>query len=244
MQRSGTNPAVASVSAFFPCYNDLATIGGLVDTVTVALEKLGFPFEVIVVDDGSTDDSVELLRALEKENEHLRVIEHERNRGYGGALRTGFEAAQNQWVFYTDGDGQYDPAEVIDLVEAATTDVDFVQGWKIDRGDNIVRVVVGRAYHHTVRLFFDLDIKDTDCDFRLIRKTLLDRVTLEYDSGVVCAELMRSFRDVGARFVERPVHHYPRPVGQSEFFNVRQVTHSLRDLANLWVDRVFRQSRR
>lgn len=228
------NPAVTEVSAFFPCYNDAPTIGGLVKSVSAALDRLGVDYEVIVVDDGSADDSVEVLRQVEKENPRFRLVRHEVNRGYGAALRSGFAAATREWVFYTDGDGQYDPSEVESLVDRATADTDVVQGWKLGRGDKWYRKVIGRAYHHVMRFLFRLKVRDTDCDFRLIRRSLLERVELRHSSGVICVEMMRKFQDAGATFAEVPVHHYPREHGVSQFFQVRRIAKSLFDVLRLW----------
>src|SRR5947208_3611189 len=109
---SGSGPKLSSISAFFPCYNDANTIAGLVRRVERALNDLTDDYEVIVVDDCSTDSSRELLRELQGDVPALRIVEHATNRGYGGALRSGFSAATKDYVFYTDGDGQYDPAEI------------------------------------------------------------------------------------------------------------------------------------
>ena len=106
----------------------------------------------------------------------LRIVDHGVNRGYGAALRSGFAAARGEWVFYTDGDGQYDPAELERLIAQVSDEVDVVQGWKLGRNDSALRAVVGRAYHHAVRLLFGLPVRDTDCDFRLIRASALERV--------------------------------------------------------------------
>jgi len=228
------NPVVPSVSAFFPCYNDAPTIEGMVKGVTAALEELVEDFEVIVVDDGSTDTSLEVLTSLARDLPHLRVIAHERNRGYGGALITAFAAAGKEWVFYTDGDGQYDPTEVRDLVAAVRPDTDVVQGWKIVRGDPLHRRIIGRVYHHVVRIAFRLEVRDTDCDFRLIRRELLERVTLTSTSGVICVQMMRGFADAGARFVQVPVHHYHRPHGRSQFFRIPHLVATGRQLLALW----------
>jgi glycosyltransferase involved in cell wall biosynthesis len=216
---------VRSVSAFFPCYNDAATIGDLVRSAAGTLGEIGVEHEVIIVDDGSRDRSLAVLEAV--------------NRGYGAALRSGFAAATKEWVFYTDGDGQYDPRELRALVERAGPDVDLVQGWKLARGDGWSRHVVGRTYHHAVKLLFGLPVRDTDCDFRLIRRALLERVRLEHSSGVICVEMLRKFRDAGARIAEVPVHHYPRPHGRSEFFRFRRVARSLVDVGRLWVRTVL-----
>ena len=230
---------VKSLSVFFPCYNDAPTIGGLVCRIDVLLDALGIAHEIIVVNDGSTDGSDAVLRELAAEVSRLRVVEHDANRGYGAALRSGFDAATQEWVFYTDGDAQFDPAEVVHLLERASDGVDVVQGWKVERRDSWVRGLIGRAYHHVVRLSFRLPVRDTDCDFRLIRRALLARVNLRHSSGVICVEMMRKFDRAGARFVEVPVHHYPRPFGRSQFFRFRRVAESLRDVARLWVQLVL-----
>lgn len=238
------NPAVASISAFFPCYNDEATIASMVNLALVTIDKVGAEGEVIVIDDGSSDGSPQVLKELQAEQPRLRVVTHEQNRGYGGALLSGFAAAGLEWVFYTDGDAQFDPAELEQLVAKAGPDVDVVQGWKIRRADNVVRRVIGRVYHRSVSLMFGLKIRDTDCDFRLIRREILDRITLEHTSGVICVELVRKLQDAGARFVEVPVHHYPRLHGQSQFFKVPAVASTAKDLLALWLSLVVLKGRR
>lgn len=229
------NPAVESISAFFPCYNDEATIASMVQLAFVTIDKVGVDGEVIVIDDGSTDSSPHVLKELLDEHPRLRVVTHEHNRGYGGALLSGFAAATKQWVFYTDGDAQFDPAELELLVARAGPEIDVVQGYKLSRADNLARRIIGRVYHRFVAFAFRLEIRDTDCDFRLIRKAALDRVTLKHSSGVICVELVRKLQDSGARFVEVPIHHYPRLHGQSQFFRLSAVVRSLWDLAGLWV---------
>ena len=235
MPSTPVNPVVASVSAFFPCFNDQATIGSVVNAAAKTIEEVGVDGEMIVINDGSTDNSQDVLENLAAEHPTLRLVVHERNRGYGGALLSGFAAATKEWVFYTDGDAQFDPTELALLVDRATADVDVVQGYKLQRADNVMRRIVGRVYHRVVALMFGLEIRDTDCDFRLIRRSLLDRVRLEHTSGVICVEMVRKFQDAGARFVEVPVHHYPRAHGRSRFFRPANVARSLWELAGLWV---------
>ena len=242
MTSTSTGPAIdaplphrlSSVSAMFPCYNDAATIGGLVDDVHRALAPLADAIEVIVVNDGSSDGSREVLDGLAADRPWLRVVHHERNRGYGGALLSGFAAAQHDWIFYTDGDAQYDATEAASLVPLAADDVDIVQGYKMGRGDPLHRKVIGRVYHHVVKLLFSLPGRDTDCDFRLFRRRLVVDRPLTSTSGVICVEMMRSFHDQGARFVEAPVHHYARPSGRSQFFRLPAIARSARQLLGLW----------
>ena len=199
-----------------------------------SLEATVADFEVIVVNDGSADDSLAVLRALADEFPKLRIVNHPINRGYGGALISGFAAATKQWVFYTDGDAQYDASEVTLCLAAATDEIDVVQGFKIGRGDTWYRKVIGRVYHHVVRVAFRLRVRDTDCDFRLIRRSVLDRVTLRSNTGVICVEMMCSFLRVGARFTEVGVTHRYRPHGKSQFFRLPAIARSAVQLLQLW----------
>jgi glycosyltransferase involved in cell wall biosynthesis len=215
--------SLPSVSVFFPCYNDERTIGGLVRTADKILRLRGGKYEIIVIDDGSTDGSRKLLKKLAKEFSSLRPIFHRRNRGYGGALRSGFGKAKYDLVFYTDGDGQYDAGELKLMFGLMTLDIDVVNGIKMFRNDPWYRVVVGNIYNFFVRNLFGIDIFDTDCDFRLIRKSVLRKVDLKCKSGAICVELVKKLQDAGARFRQVSVHHYARKYGQSQFFNWRRI---------------------
>ena len=223
-----------SISAFFPAYNDAWTIPSLVITTDRLLRGLTDDYEIIVVDDGSPDHVEEVLADLQAHYPRLRVVTHPRNRGYGGALRSGFAHASKDLVFYTDGDAQYDPRELVRLLAQLKDGVDVVNGYKLGRSDALHRRVVGRLYQWAIRLAFGLPIRDVDCDFRLFRRRALDAVELESDSGTITVEMVRKIHDAGFRFVEVPVHHYPRAAGSSQFFRFRRVAQTLLDLAGLW----------
>jgi len=234
-------PRQPSLSIFFPAYNDAGTIASLVVLAHMTARDMAPDHEVIVVDDGSPDHTGELLDELARQFDWLRVIHHPANRGYGGALRTGFDAASKELIFYTDGDAQYDPRELRALYQALAPDVDFVNGYKIGRHDPLHRIVIGRLYHWLVRSAFGLGLKDVDCDFRLMRRRVFDKVVLTRSSGVICVELMKKVRDHGYRIAQVPVHHYHRSYGKSQFFNFRRVGRTLVDLARLWVELVVRR---
>jgi glycosyltransferase involved in cell wall biosynthesis len=228
-------PRPLGLSIFFPAYNDAGTIGSLVIRALQVAEQLTPDYEVVVVNDGSTDATRTIVDELERTYAHVRAVHHERNQGYGGALQTGFATATRELVAYTDGDAQYDPAEFALLWARMTPEVDVVTGYKISRSDPWHRIVIGRVYHHVVRVLFRLRIRDVDCDFRLIRRTVFDRVRLERTTGVICLEMMRKIQDAGFRVVEAPVHHYHRTHGRSQFFNVRRVFWTGVDVLKLWV---------
>jgi glycosyltransferase involved in cell wall biosynthesis len=229
------------LSVFFPAYNDAGTIGSLVVTALTTAETLTDDYEVIVINDGSADRTAEILDELARVYPRLRIVHHARNRGYGGALRSGFASSTKDWIFYTDGDAQYDPAEMTELWARRGDDVDLVNGYKIARSDPFHRIVIGRVYHHTVKILFGLHVRDVDCDFRLMRRSIFDRVALEKDSGVICLEMMKKITDAGFRIAEVPVHHYHRTHGTSQFFNFRRIARTAVDVLKLWYALVIRR---
>lgn len=230
------------LSVFFPAYNDGGTIASLVITAVTVAGSLTPDFEVIVVNDGSSDDTPKILDELARlYPERVRIVHHPRNRGYGGALRTGFATATKDYVFYTDGDAQYDPAEMTVLWSKMTDEVDWVNGWKISRSDPLHRIIIGRVYHHVVKVLFGLKVRDVDCDFRLMRRRIFDVVRLEKDSGVICLEMMKKFQDAGFRVAEHPVHHYHRAYGKSQFFNFPRIYRTAIDVMKLWWALVIRR---
>jgi glycosyltransferase involved in cell wall biosynthesis len=236
---SASDRTPVGLSIFFPAYNDAGTIASLVISARHTAQTLTSDFEIIVVNDGSADATPEIADELARTYREVRVVHHPKNRGYGGALRTGFETAQKEFIFYTDGDAQYDPEELRLLWARVDDTVDLVNGYKISRSDPLHRIVIGRVYHHTVKLLFGLKVRDVDCDFRLMRKRIFNHVTLERNSGVICLELMKKIHDAGFRIAEVPVHHYHRTYGRSQFFNFRRLFRTAIDVASLWVQLVL-----
>ena len=230
-----------SLSIFFPAYNDAGTIASLAIVAHMTARELTDDYEVIVVEDGSPDHTGELLDEMAGHFPWLKVVHHQKNRGYGGALRSGFATASKELVFYTDGDAQYDPREMRSLWEAFGPEVDFVNGFKMGRSDPFHRVVIGRVYHWFVKLAFGLRIRDVDCDFRLMRRSVFDKVELTRSSGVICVELMKKVQDHGFRIGQVGVHHFHRSYGKSQFFNFPRVARTLLDLMKLWVELVLRR---
>ncbi|MHC5211953.1 MAG: glycosyltransferase family 2 protein [Planctomycetota bacterium] len=225
--------AANGLSIFFPAYNDWGTIASLVVLAGSVARELTDDFEIIVVNDASPDHTALILEELQAHEPRLRIVTHESNRGYGGALRSGFAAATKEWVFYTDGDAQYDVRELAQLWERRE-DADMVNGHKIARHDPLHRIVIGKLYHHLVRLAFGLRIRDVDCDFRLLRRSLFERIELTRDTGLICVELVTKVEKSGGRVIEVPVHHAHRAHGKSQFFNVRRLAQVALGMGSLW----------
>ena len=208
---------VTGISAVFPAYNDGGTIPSMVLTAMIALKQVTDNYEIIVTNDGSADYTQSVLTELASRLPELKVIQHPKNQGYGAALRSGFSAASKEWIFYTDGDAQYNPLELVKLVEGLRDGVDVVNGYKIARHDPWIRKVIGRTYHHIVRIAFGFKLRDVDCDFRLIRRSIFDEIQLESRSGSIRLEMVKKFQDAGYVFAEVPVNHYFRSYGKSQF---------------------------
>jgi len=222
-----------SISVFFPCYNDEGTIGSTVIKSFDVLRQISDDYEVIVVDDGSKDNSIKVLEELGRQYKYLKVVRHFTNMGYGAALRDGFINCTKDFIFYTDGDGQYDVYELRQLVQYMREGVDIVNGYKIKRSDPMHRKIIGRLYHNAMRFIFRIGIRDVDCDFRLMRRSIFDKVKLESSDGGICVELVKKCQNAGLRFVEVPVHHYHRLSGTSQFFKPSRIYRSLKSIAKL-----------
>ncbi len=231
-----------SLTVFFPCYNDAGTIPTMILRALQTLPQLTDDYEVIVINDGSQDDSALVLDEMARlYPQQVRIIHRTHPSGYGGVLRGGFAAARKEWVFYTDGDAQYDPRELATLAQAITDRVDMVNGYKIKRHDPFHRVVIGLAYQYFVKLLFGLVIRDVDCDFRLMRREIFDHITLESTTGTITFELVKKIQDAGYHIVEVPVHHWYRQYGQSQFFNLPRVGRTLIALIGWWWRLVVRK---
>lgn len=224
-----------SLSVFFPAYNDAECLPDLLERTFEVLPRLTSEYEVVVVNDGSEDGTAQVLEALvSRYKPYLRTVTHTVNCGYGAALRSGFAACTKDLVFYTDGDGQYDVRDLAQLWTKLRPGVDLVNGYKLNRADNYLRRLIGKLYNRVVRSMFDLKVRDVDCDFRLMRRSLLDRIELHSDSGSICVELILKIQSLSRTIEEVGVHHYPRLHGRSQFFRVRSLLSTLRQLTALY----------
>jgi glycosyltransferase involved in cell wall biosynthesis len=230
-----TNPISRSISVFFPAFNDAHAIAPLVISALKILPILTDEYEVVVINDGSTDATPEVLEELVRTSKQVKVVHHPRNLGYGATLRSGFRHSTKDLIFYTDGDGQYDVRELLALYQELTPTVDVVNGFKRNRADKSHRKLLGGIYNQITRFLFRVPIRDVDCDFRLLRRSALERISLDSSSGVIGVELVHKLASAGCVFKEVPVHHYPRTHGKSQFFTPLRVGRTIFDYCLLWV---------
>jgi len=228
-------PRLPSLSLFFPCYNEEGNVERVVRAALEAAPRVADDIEVTVVNDGSRDRTGEVAARLAAEDPRVRVVSHPANRGYGAALRSGFDAATKEFVFFTDGDGQFDLAELPRLVELiASGDCDLALGYRIKRADPFIRSLKAWVYRCVIRLLFGLRVRDIDCAFKLLRRGVFDKVRLEAGGALVSAELLIKARKAGFRMREVGVHHYPRRVGRQGGASLRVMLRTVWELLRLW----------
>lgn len=222
----------AGVSAVLPAYNESAAITRTVADLRAVLDRLGRPFEIIVVNDGSTDQTGTIADTLAARDSSVRVVHHPHNQGYGAALKSGFAAARLEWVFLMDADGQFDPEELPPFLEAAAG-ADFVVGYRPARADPGHRALFASIWARMMAVLLGFKVRDVDCAFKLMRRSTLAVIPLEAGGAFLSAELLAKATRAGARIVERPVRHLPRRAGRSTGGSPRVLVRAFYELARL-----------
>ena len=221
-----------SISVFFPCYNEQANVKGVVMKALDLLRKLDADFEVIIVNDGSTDQTGRIADEIASEDERVRVIHHSRNLGYGATLQSGFRAASKELVFYTDGDGQFDINEMTALLPLMQ-DYDVVSCYRLNRQDSAVRKFNGWCWTKLVCLLFHMKLRDIDCAFKLYKTKILENLQMRSTGALIDAEMLGRMTRKGYKVVQRPVHHYPRTGGQQTGAKMKVIFRAFIELLKL-----------
>lgn len=231
------------LSLFFPCHNEADNLEALVDDALTALPALAKTYEVILVDDGSSDDSATVAARLAQRHPGVvRLVRHEVNRGYGGALRSGFAEARYGHLAYTDGDRQFRVADLVRLVDRAqATGSPVVIGYRLKRADPPLRLIYAALYRVANRVWFGLSVRDVDCAAKLFRRDALRGISVHSDGAFFSAELLIRLRLAGVNIAEVGVPHYPRTAGSPTGARISVITRAVRDFwslrIGLWVNR-------
>jgi glycosyltransferase involved in cell wall biosynthesis len=219
-----------SLSIVLPAYNEEENVEAAVEHVSEVARTLNRDYEIILVNDGSTDRTGEIGRQLEEHVPNFRLVEHYPNRGYGGALKAGFEAAGKDLIAFYPGDAQFDFREIVRLLERLEEDVDIVCGYRVDRQDNAIRRLNAWGWNMVVRLLFGYLCRDIDCGFKLFRREVLDEVTIVSDGAMIDTELLAGAKARGFDIAEAPLTHLPREAGEATGANVAVIVKAFRDL--------------
>ncbi len=222
-----------NVSAFFPAHNEEGNIAELTKKTLYVLNEICDEYEVIIVNDGSKDRTLEVAKELAEIDGHVKVVNHEVNRGYGAAVKSGFVSAKYEWVFFTDGDGQFDVNEIKKLT-GLTGDYDVIAGYRINRQDPFHRKLNAKMWSTLVNILFRLGIRDVDCAFKLLKKEILDKNTLEADGAMISTELLAKAKKRGYRIGEVGVRHYPRKAGEQSGAKLKVIIKAFIELFRLY----------
>jgi glycosyltransferase involved in cell wall biosynthesis len=228
----GDPQSPVSITVFFPCHNEQDNVARVANQAVDVLEGLRADYEVIVVNDGSTDETGRIADEIATGKSRVRVIHHPRNLGYGAALQSGFRAATKELVFYTDGDGQFDIGEMPALLPLLA-DCDIVSCYRISRQDNVIRKINAWLWTKAVCLAFSLSIRDVDCAFKLYRRRIFDDIKMESTGALIDTEILARAIRKGYRITQMGVRHYPRTAGQQTGANLRVILRAFKELLKL-----------
>jgi glycosyltransferase involved in cell wall biosynthesis len=230
LNQSGRLPGV---TVFLPAHNEEGNIERLVEDFCAELPKLAAGYEIVVVDDGSRDATGRIADRMAAADDHVKVVHHQVNRGYGGAVISGIRAATQPYVLLCDGDGQFDPADLRLLAERIG-DHDVVVGRRVRRADHLMRRLNGKAWTILVDLLFDLHVSDIDCGFKLFRREVLEGLELRAGGAMITTELLARLAGRGARICEVDVKHLPRITGEQSGASIRVIARAFRELFKLY----------
>ena len=221
-----------SISVFFPCYNEQANVIRTVERAIDVLEKLKADFEIIVVDDGSRDNTGQIAEEIARRDSRVKVVHHAANLGYGAALQSGFTAATKELVFYMDGDGQFDMNEMPQLLPLMGQ-YDIVSCYRLNRRDNLMRRINGWCWTKLICLLFGMKSRDIDCAFKLYKRDVFDNIRLSSSGALISAEILARATRKGYAITEKGVHHYPRTAGTQTGAKLRVVFRAFKELFQL-----------
>ncbi|HUD09749.1 MAG TPA: glycosyltransferase family 2 protein [Patescibacteria group bacterium] len=234
---------VSQLSVFFPFWNEQENIESVIKKATAVLEKVADKWEIIMVDDGSADKTLEIAKELVKQSPRLSVVSHVKNRGYGAALKSGFAAAKYDLVVFNDGDGQFDFSEITKFLERVEN-ADMVIGYRKKRLDNPFRHILMNMLKVWDLVLFGFKFKDIDCGFKLFKKEALDKIQpLKSEGAMITTEILARAKKVHLKIAQVEVNHYPRIYGNQSGGNLRVILRAVKESLWLWKDLNFNYGR-
>ncbi len=227
--------ALTSLSIVFPCYNEEANVATMIEQSVKTAESYGMDYEVVVVDDGSRDRTSEIVKKMAAQNPKVRLVQHEKNQGYGAAVRTALKGAKKDLVFFTDGDNQFHLSD-IDKLFSRIDDCDVVAGYRISRQDKWHRRLNGFLWTQGNKVLFQIPVRDVDCAFKLFRRKVLDGLELKSKQLLIHAEVIARLRKRGWRIQEIGIPHYPRTAGKATATGLTRILRTFAETAGLFQD--------
>ncbi len=218
-----------SLTAFFPCYNEEANVEKTTLAAIESMARVSDDFEIIIVNDGSKDQTGQIADRLAREHDNVRAVHNNPNLGYGGALQRGFKEATKPWVFYTDGDGQFDFKEIEALLPLLDK-YDIVSAYRLDRKDPFVRKVNAFCWTSLVNVVFRLWLRDIDCAFKIFPRKLFDEIEMRSMGALIDTEVLARAKRLGYTIGQVGVHHYPREAGEQTGANFRVIARAFKEL--------------
>lgn len=228
---------ISELSVFLPTFNEQENIKKVAESVRKHTAEIADKWELLIVDDGSKDNTHEIAEALAKLDHRVRVVTHKENLGYGATLSSGFYGSRFPWIAFIDSDDQFDFSEIRNFIEAQKSSVaDLVIGYYKDRKVSVSKKITSKMWEYLVFFMFGLKVRDVDCGFKFISKKVIDSIPrLESQRGAfISSELLIKAKRKGFKIVEIPVTHYPRLKGVGTGRNLRVIIKSFMDLFRLW----------
>lgn len=223
---------MVAISVFFPCYNEQQNVVRTVENAREVLEKIGADLEIIIINDGSSDETGHIADELAGRDRRIKVVHHRRNLGYGAALQSGFGAATKELVFYTDGDGQFDMNEMPPLLPLME-EYDIISCYRLNRRDSMIRKINAWCWTKLVCLLFGLKLRDIDCAFKLYKREIFEHIELTSTGALIDAEILARAARKGYRIAQQGVHHYPRTAGSQTGAKFRVISRAFKELFEL-----------
>jgi len=229
------------LSAFFPAYNEARNVEKMCSSLMTILPQVAEDFEIIIVNDGSKDRTKDIADRLAQEVEPIRTVHHEKNLGYGAAIQSGIKACRKEYLFFTDGDGQFDVSELSQFVPLISK-YDGVIGYRLNRQDPLIRKVNAWAWGRLVRLLFGLKVRDIDCAFKVFHRKVFEGMELESSGSMISAEMLIKIKERGFSFLEIGVLHSPRSSGRQTGANPRVILRAFKELFRFYIK--FKEAKR